>query len=59
MFYRFSTKSNTDDADQTDFHGSARIRVIRAIRVLSHYFSLNRWRMQNYFSSIMRGMGFE
>ncbi len=39
---RFSSKSNTDDKDQTDFHGSVRIRVIRAIRVLFHDFSLNR-----------------
>ncbi len=30
-------KSNTDDTDLTDFHGSVRIRVIRAIRVLSQY----------------------
>jgi hypothetical protein len=25
---------NTDDTDQTDLHGSVRIRVIRTIRVL-------------------------
>ncbi len=32
MFIGFSSKSNTDDTDQTDFHGSMRIRVIRVLR---------------------------
>ncbi len=40
MFFVIKSKSNTDDMDQTDFHGSVPIRVIRAIRVLSHDFSL-------------------
>ncbi len=43
---------NTDDTDLTDFHGSVRIRVIRAICVLFHNFLLNDYRCIRILQSI-------
>jgi len=46
MYSIFGLNRNTDDTDQTNFHGSVRIRVIRAIRVPLDDFSLYQMAMK-------------